>query len=175
MKKFFGFLLLVSGAAQAQTQEQPKALKIQPSQVSNAPVTRLEASHIIFKMEKAFASALHLPEPKASSAKPGAITRGEIVLAFDQAFSRVKGKFTYKPQPQYFEADRLTLHGAALTSAERMIELGLLARVGPLVTSKKETISIEDFGDAVGYFMARVAELSHQPTTRFSPYLESPE
>jgi hypothetical protein len=39
--------------------------------------------------------------------------------------------------------------------------------VGP----NKDTLTIEEFGDALGYFFARLADLTHTPSFEYSPYL----
>jgi hypothetical protein len=52
-----------------------------------------------------------------------------------------------------------------------LVRLGAVARVGPLATNKSDTIDAPDFGDAIGFFLARMAEITHQPSSKWTPWL----
>ncbi len=51
----------------------------------------------------------------------------------------------------------------------RLIERGFVPANGPLTSNKP--LTAERIGDAVGYFISRTAEITHQPSRKFTPAL----
>lgn len=59
-----------------------------------------------------------------------------------------------------------------------MLAWGLIPTVGPITVAAGsrpgaggERYTVEEIGDALGYFISRVAELTYTPTPKFTPYL----
>ncbi len=51
----------------------------------------------------------------------------------------------------------------------RLIERGFVPANGPLTSAKP--LTAERIGDSVGYFISRTAEITHQPSRKFTPAL----
>lgn len=144
--------------------------------ITNTPVTEGEAQAVFRKMEKAMKTVLNVSPPSSSALKPngtGPITRDLVVVEFAKMYDLAKPKFRFMPTPVQFDPKRLTIADAHnRASLEKLIRLGFVAKVGPLAAGTSPTISALDFGDAIGFFMARMAELTHTPSTKWSPYLQ---
>lgn len=137
--------------------------------------SRGEVNEALIKVEASVRSVLKLP-----SAAHGAIsepdktaTRAFIVERFVALFRVAEPKFAYTPRPAKLDWKRIR----PLEDPAQDANLRLLARwtcvapYGPLTTSGGG-LSLEEFGDALGFFVARVADLTHTPTTKFSPFLQ---
>jgi hypothetical protein len=40
-----------------------------------------------------------------------------------------------------------------------------------LATGPTDSITVSDFGDAIGFFVSRVAQMSHMPNRKWTPWL----
>ena len=102
-------------------------------------------------------------------------TRSMIIAEFDRWFQWTRPSFKSRPADLVFDPKRLTVKDkSARASLERLIGWGFVAKVGPLATNKVETVSLVDFGDALGLFLSRVADLTHMPSSKFTPALQPP-
>lgn len=140
---------------------------------SQSPVTQSEASAVFAKAERVMKSVLQFKTPAPAFPKGASVaTREQILNQLQAIFEVVKVKFKFTP-PKLPSAPSVISFKASKAKelALRLEVLGFIDRFGPLATSKTEGLSTQEFGDALGYFMARVAELTHMPSSRFSPYL----
>ncbi|MCE9559801.1 MAG: hypothetical protein K8R88_12725 [Armatimonadetes bacterium] len=149
----------------------PGLLQAQPAK----PVTRIEAQLIVSRMD----DILHDLYKGASNEKPvisgsqeKSVTRSEIIDSFYFLFTKAKSGFKFMPRlaksdPKKFQL----LNASAKSQGDTLVKWGFLAPVGPLLTDSKQEISITQFGDAVGYFLARLSELTHKPSSKYSPDL----
>jgi hypothetical protein len=65
----------------------------------------------------------------------------------------------------------LKIGKAQLANLESLIRGGYVGKVSPLATSTEDSMSLLHFGDAVGFFMSRAAEVTHLPSPKWSPNL----
>lgn len=139
----------------------------------DSPVTQSEAAAVFVKAERVMKTVLQYKAPvPAFPGGASTATREQILNHFQAIFEVVKVKFKFTP-PKLPAAPSVISFKAQRSRdlAQRMEVLGFIDRYGPLATSKTEGLSTQEFGDALGYFMARVAELTHTPSSKFSPYL----
>lgn len=170
-------LLLAACLAAAQDGAPPqKAKPYVPRKIvlSPEPVTRDEAKKVIDQVDSALAAvmpAIKKSESPLAGSQP--VTRGEVVSEFNRIFESAKPEFKFTPRKVSYDSSLLTLKDATAKSRlQSLIAWGCVDRVGPLATSSKDTLGVLEFGDAVGFLLARVAQLSHMPDPRFTPDLE---
>jgi len=128
---------------------------------------------VFAKTDKAMNSVLHFKKaPAAFLGGAGIATREQILAHFSAMYQASEAKFKFTPPPLKPAPEVISLKGADRNLLVKMEVLGLVDRYGPLATSKIDGLTLREFGDTVGYFMARIAELTHMPSVKFSPYLE---
>lgn len=137
------------------------------------PVTRSEASAVFGRTQKVLKSVLKLPaDIPVFSGGDGVATREQVLRHFDRISRIVEPLFKFTPPKVKAAVPYISFKDPeAKKIAERLEVMGFLDRYGALATSKAEGMDPKQFGDAIGFFVARVAELTHTPSTRFSPYL----
>jgi len=139
-----------------------------------APVTQAEMFASVGKCETALCRVLQMPVPKARTGSTKPATRLEMFKEFGRLFDEFKTKFKVTPRP--VRIDPLAIEQRCpeevITLATKLAKWGCVAPVGPLVVGPKDTLSIDEFGDALGFFFTRVAGLSHTPLIKWSPYLQ---
>jgi hypothetical protein len=127
--------------------------------------TRLET--ILFRLTGMNPTLVRMPVGGAPA------RRVEIVARFDRIFEVLKPKFTFTPRKIKFDPKSIALPAAHPQRAglERLIKWGCMSKGSPLATSKADAVKLGDFGDALAVFMMRVADLTHKPDPKFSPFI----
>lgn len=168
------FLLLAGANGQVRPPSKPTPAKPKPQ--VEAPVSAAEASAVFAKATRVMRKVLRIEGDVPSfPASAGIASRDGIVRQFGSIYDLVAPKFKFSLPKVKARPDLMSLGDShARSIAERLEALGFIDRFGPLVTAKSGGIQPAEFGDAIGYFMARVAELTHTPTAKFSPYLMNP-
>ncbi len=143
------------------------------AQDGSKPVTQAEASTVFAKADKVIKAVLHLAKSPAAFPSSGSTaTREQIVMRFQAELDIAQSKFKFTPPPLKSAPAVMSFKSEQTKSVAKKLEvLGFVDRFGPLVTSKGEGLSTQEFGDALGYFLARLAELTHTPSSKFSPAL----
>lgn len=179
MKLLLSILALAAIAAVSVGQGTQDHLKKAPkpqTPVSSGPVTQAEAQAMFLRMERAFRQVNKISDAGPSCAIPKSnspVTREQTVIEMSRLFDMVRPKFTLKPPMQDFDPSTFTLHDkTAKAAANKLVAWGCIGRFAPLVTGSGTTIPLPIFGDAMGLFIARMAELTHTPSSKFSPYLK---
>jgi hypothetical protein len=147
-----------------------------PTRAPSGAVTQAEAVAVLSRAEKIMRSVLGIRGGPATTLKAGSapVTNAQIVKEFDRLYSLAKPTFKFTPPKVKYDPKVLAANDAATKAAlEKLVGWGFVARLGPLATSKKDGLSIPQFGDAIGFFLTRLSDLSHTPSTRWSPYLMS--
>ncbi|MFI5385745.1 MAG: hypothetical protein ACHQ50_06455 [Fimbriimonadales bacterium] len=137
------------------------------------PVTQAEAAAVFSKAERVVMGVLQLKVNGLAFPNGTApATREQVLKHFLAFYAAVESKFKFTPPPAKSAPNFIKFHDAKTKQiAEKLELLGFVDRYGPLVTSTGEGLLPDEFGDALGYFIARVAELTHMPSAKFSPYL----
>ena len=137
----------------------PKA----PGKTSVAPVTRTEARAVFVKLVKVADRAIprkgvrsaYAPAVGASGDLTSADVRGELARLTER----------YAPDFRLVPVAVSGLKGEARVKALRMWSSN-----GPIALPKPK-LTVAEFGDAVGYFLVRLADLTHTPSHKYSPAL----
>lgn len=137
-------------------------------------VKRSDALTVLRKMDLTACEVLRIPYQSPTHAVPAdtkPVMRTEIVDFYHQLFLKAKAKFKFAPVLIKGDMTRISLTGLDKSKASELVQWGFVPPVAPLLTSKRADITVQQFGDSVGYFMARLAELTHKPSARYSPQL----
>lgn len=177
-------LLLLAGAvvsAEAQTADGGFKKAKKPLKAINAnggePVTAAEAKFMCDRIQGALMKVLKVSKASSSSLKPSssAVSCAQLVQEFDRIVGLCQANFKYQP----FEIkDKSSLAGltdpASKEKALRLVKMGVVPASSPLLTNKSGHVSPAEFGDALGLLVGRMAELTHVPSSKFTPYLMDP-
>ncbi len=167
----FCFSIALAG----QTGDRPQVKKANVKGVDQkAPVTRSEAAAVFARARKAIIAARVAPISAKSSIAVGnqPVTREEVILEMGKIFELSKKSTKFIPAPVRFNANLFKVSSAGTKSTlGTLVSWGFVAPVGPLATGPKPSLSVVQFGDAVGFFLARMADVTHMPSPRWSPYL----
>jgi len=169
------FILWLSSLGIAQSRPAGAKPTLPPKPAREAPLTEAEWNRVLVKAESVVRTALELPAPVRSAAigTSHPVTRRGVVQGLDRLFAVVRPRMSFTPRPRVADLTRLSpetdaTHQLRLKS---MLQWGLMAPVGPITLGKRERYSVAEVGDALAYFLSRVAEITYTPTTRFTPYL----
>jgi hypothetical protein len=140
-------------------------------------VTQSEVAETAGKTETIFRTVLKLPAGRPNFAQGAkAATRTQILASFWTLYSLAKPKFTFSLPPVTYDPKRLTseFKGDQRKHLESLIRDGFVAPYGPLSTGTRTGLTITEYGDALGMFIARTMERTHMPSTAWSPYIQGP-
>ncbi|MBX3096000.1 MAG: hypothetical protein KF812_03985 [Fimbriimonadaceae bacterium] len=102
----------------------------------------------------------------------GPATRSEMVAELRQMFLNfrpvLRGRPTTIPFRNY-AIERCNLPEASRDHAFELLDWGFVAPVGPLMVSGGDTLTPEEYGDCLGFFLCRLADLTHPWSAEFSP------
>jgi hypothetical protein len=143
--------------------------------ISQGPVTEAEAAAAFARFEKVAQTVLkiQMQGPSLLASSPKLVSRERVVAAMGRIFDSSRRAFRYTPRRMKVDRAKIGLkQNRAL--GEKLVAWGFIARVSPIVAGPRDTVTIAEFGDALGLFAARLAELSHTPSMKWSPYLMPP-
>lgn len=122
-----------------------------------------KAVRVVLKVEGA---ALN----RTGQARPA--TRAEMVAEFDRIMTMARPRFRGRPIRQVVDQPLIDSRNPSpetRAQLKRLIEWGFVGPVSPLATDPTQTLTPQQFGDALGYFMSRLADVTHTYDPRFSP------
>jgi hypothetical protein len=138
------------------------------------PVTRSEAARAFRTVARSLAEALSVrPATISLATAPGPVGKGETLTALSALVKSAAPAFRLTLPPATTSPKRWTLK----TPAERallqtLVKGGYVANIGPLATGKRVTLTTREFGDALGFALARIAEAANLPSTKWTPALQ---
>lgn len=114
-----------------------------------------------------------LPVPtRVSRTSTGPATRSEMVDELHQMFLNFRPSLRGRPTTVPFRnyaIERCNLPPPAKESAFELLDWGFVAPVGPLMTGSTDSLTPEEYGDCLGLFLCRLADLTHPWSAAFSP------
>jgi len=138
------------------------------------PVTCNEAHNVLDQVQSAMMRALLMKSRLlikiAPSNKP--VARVQILDEFDRFERQFQPYYTLKPRTQYCNAAVVKFTGPERQKAIRLIKLGFLEPVAPMVTGPAGTLTVAQFSEAVGFFIERWSDMTHLPSVKWSPDLQ---
>jgi len=146
--------------------------------VDKVPVTASEARATFAKAETVMRTTFKLPAANGSSAIPAGaspVRREQVVAEMARLVGVIQPKFKLTPRAVRYDPKVLKMAAPQFANLNRLISMGAVARIGPVAVGPTNSLTIAEFGDAVGFFMARMAELTHQPSGKWTPWLRDEE
>jgi hypothetical protein len=167
----FVLALLSMPVAFGQAQSSP-SFKPKQSATSNVDpvVTQAMAEKYFARMDQAIRKNLGLGgkrSPRPMTTKP--IQKSQVVAEFAAWRQLISTKLVSTPRPVPFDAKRLNSTDPRLAG---LVKGGYVARIGPVATLKGNTLTASQFGDAIGYFLARVSEVTYVPSSKWTPIMQ---
>jgi hypothetical protein len=164
------------GMASGQVKDGLKSSKPKPSgAVSTAPVTQAEAHATFVRLEKLLNKVLGSVHPAGasaivSSAKP--VNRLAVAREFERYRKATSTYFKLSFAAAPCETERIL----ASSPADRqlliaLVKGGFVSDLGAIPCGPKDTLTVSQFGDAVGFFVSRVMEYCHMPSAKWTPEL----
>jgi hypothetical protein len=101
-----------------------------------------------------------------------AANRSDYVLELKRLVELARPSFRINPPKLPFDSRASVSKDGAALALKDLVVGGFLSPVGPIAVGPGETMSIKDFADSIGFFVARLADVTHLPTRKFSPYLQ---
>lgn len=157
-------LFALCGAAPAQSQK---------------PVTVGEANAVLHKVDSAIRKTLGLPAPKATNdATSQPVTRAQVLARLDAMFEAYRPKFAYTPRPfrsETGEVAKANKDAKTAMTINKLVKWGCVGPVAPLAVGPSDTLTTEQFGDAIGYFMSQIAALTYYADPAWTPVIQPPQ
>lgn len=143
------------------------------------PVTVAEANAVFDRIDASIRKVLKLPVAKPSTDRATRpVTRAEVVERMHQLFASYRPKFAYTPRPFRAEPGEVAKANKDPKTVERintLVRWGCVGPVGPLAVGPADTLTTEQFGDAVGYFMSQIAALTYYADPNWTPVIQPPD
>lgn len=169
-------LVVLAAVSVAWSQSEKPTLKrpIVAPNVGAQPVTRAEAKKAFTRADAVIRRSLFLGGTATSGVKgeTGAITREEVVAELMRLYGVVRPKTTLSPRPVKFDSMRFRIGPSAKVSLAMLVKIGAVAPFGPLATGPKNSLTVPEFGDALGFFISRMAEITYLPSRKWTPVLQ---
>lgn len=175
--RVFVALAIVGVAAFGVTQDGSITRRTSKPSIAQAPVTSGEVVKSMNRVDAALRSVLGAKSAPAKPLPKDAQTiakKDMIVRHFYALYEVAKPYFKYTPRP--INVDRNAMRAAppdVRAALEKLVASGCVGSAGPLGAYTSDPMTIQQFGDALGLLVARLAELTHTPSSKFSPYLQS--
>lgn len=174
----FAIAVTAISFGQAEQKEGLKKPKPRAVKTSEAPVTCDEARTTFMRVETILRKALALPAQTAPVSIPAGkspVSRAQVVGEFSRIYDVVRPKAKLSPAAVAFDASLIKMSDAKQrANIEKLIRLGAVAKVGPLAVGPSDSLTVPEFGDAIGFFMARMAFITHMPSNKWTPGLQQP-
>lgn len=165
----------VLGWAQEDTPSRPH--RAPPPALAQSTLTVKDMNKAFAKVEVAMRKVLHLPARATTLDSKGGskpATRDQIVLRMDALFELARPSFKFTPKMISYDPSMITIkkRSAARKAVEKLIVWECVGKVGLLAAGLTPTLTLGDFGEELGIFVARLADLTHLPSNKWSPYLQ---
>ena len=147
-----------------------------PPPTDPTPVTDSEGRDVFARMQSLFRAVLpHTGEGAVTVPDDGKpLLRQQALRELARLYAFAEPSFKVTPPPVQIVTGVVKMQGADRDAAFKLIKAGALANYGRIVTGPADTLTTQELGDAVGFFLARIAQMSHMPSSKFTPELQGP-
>ncbi|MDX2064755.1 MAG: hypothetical protein SFX74_03325 [Fimbriimonadaceae bacterium] len=156
---------------QAGDSDKAPKFKPKPAATVDPVVTQADARRNFLRYEAILRTRLKIAGAATSdvpnSTKP--VTRAQIVGTFARWHTMIEPKQRSTPTAVKFDAARLATRDPRLA---KLVRAGFVAKIGPVSTRKTDQFTAREFGDAIGIFLARAAETTYMPSSKWTPILQ---
>jgi hypothetical protein len=165
-------LFVIPAYAQDLTTIKPKVV---PPDLGKQIVTEAEAHKVFARMETVLKARLAITfktssMPIGSGTKP--VTRDQVIAEFSRMWEAARPKFKLTPKPKKIDSKPLRSgSSSAAKQLEGLVKAGAVANYSRLAVGPSMQLTTHELGDAIGFFMARLAQVTHMPSSKYSPPL----
>lgn len=139
------------------------------------PVTQAEVRAVFTRVNQVLTDAEMVKTPIGNSPIPDSIktaTRAQVISEMSRVYQAASPSFKLNLKAVPVDSYAIRLPDLASRQKIRvLIAAGAVAKYGPLVSGPTMSLTVAEFGDAVGFFLARISELTHMPSRKWTPYL----
>ncbi len=143
-----------------------------------SPVSEREAAEVFAALENAIRrivldqEASVKPSASASSKKPA--DRLEIIRQMNRLFELSRPEFKFTPRKVVVDPAVLSVPPGEpeRPMLEKLIAFACVGKVSAVATNKTASLDLDEFGDAMGILVSRLADLTHTPSSKWSPYMQ---
>ena len=168
--------LVISCSAMGQDEGGLKKRTPKPVSQTSALVTRAEAAATFDRVADLLKGVLNLSVSHRHMLKSDGVlvTRSEIIEQLGVLYHLAEPAFKMTMHAALYDPNRIKLDDSRLKKvADTLLTRGCLEPYSVLVTGSVKNVKVREFGDNVGFFVARIAEMTHTPSTKWTPYLRS--
>jgi hypothetical protein len=179
MKYILPILVCVASLGSLSSAQDEGGLKKKVKQavvVTSGPVTKSEATASFQRLEKLIGKVLktNVPVGSVSGNSNSPVTKSEVILELLRVYRAVEPKFTNTPRAIDIESSRVVVGTGEVRKALLfLIKKGFVGNYGSLATGKTSSLTVEEFGTSLGFFLTRVSECTHTSSTKWTPYLHN--
>ncbi len=171
-------ILFVAVNGQVGLGNQQPSVKVRANAASVAsdtrPVTGEEANEVFNDARGVLSRHFKMSFPPSTIPKsPNPMTREQAVAEMSAIVASLQPQVQFTLAPAKYSAKVFKIDAGQETHLETLVKQGYVGRVAPLATGPSDTMSLREFGSALGYFLARVAEMTHKTSEKWSPNLGS--
>jgi hypothetical protein len=99
------------------------------------------------------------------------ITRAQTIDQLNRLYEIVRPTVKVTPRPVLVRESAVKLAGPSRSTLLKLVRMGAVGNFAPLATGPDDKLTPKQFGDALGFFLARMAQMTHLPSRKFSPPL----
>jgi hypothetical protein len=99
-------------------------------------------------------------------------TRSEVVAEMARIYKAAEPGFRFTPVSVPFDPSKFKIDATQKPALSMLVTRGFVARIGPLAVGPQPGLTTKEFGDALGFFLARLSQLSHLPSSKWTPMLQ---
>jgi len=101
-----------------------------------------------------------------------AATRTEIVAEMARIYKAAASSIRFTPAASKFDPAKFRIDASVKPSLSKLVSLGYVAPIGPLAVGPQPGLTTKEFGDALGFFVARLSQTTHLPSSKWTPMLQ---
>jgi hypothetical protein len=164
-------LCQVDGATQQGLAHKAKSAA---SSLSGSPATEAETRTIILRVERLVREVTGSKAQVGSVAIPSSgrlVDRNEVIAEFWRLYRMTSPKFKVTPRRIDLDEKVVQVWPRLRSEADELIRIGAVANYGPLAAGPGSSLTLFQLGDAVGFFVARMAEMTYTPSEKWDPLL----
>jgi hypothetical protein len=167
-------VLLTFGPAQVDQNAPHKVAHGTPKVTAEGtPVTQAEALKIFTQNQSLLSRALEMKVPGHPMVpnREVPVTREQTVSELYRVYAAFKPDYKFTPLPTKYESGVIKIAAPQRGELLVLVKFGFVGPFSPLAAGPSDTLSVSQFGDTLGMFISRLAQLTHMPTPKWSPIL----
>ncbi|HSI72995.1 MAG TPA: hypothetical protein VK934_07440 [Fimbriimonas sp.] len=165
--------LLLPGALAQEPQTGLKKTQPKPAPKAAGFVTEADAKAVFTRAEliirKVTKSTAKVSPISLSGNQP--ISRAKAIREFNRLYDVTRPQIKSTPRPVKMNLEVIKMSGSTREILIKLVKLGAVGNYSTLAAGPADKLTPRDFGDSLGFFLSRMAQMTHTPSSRWSPPL----